>query len=228
MHYDLSVESRGSDDELSPKMSENNIYFLLPMKTLPENILHRAHTLPEGGVISPKEFLHLGSRAAVDQAFSRLTKAGNLLRVARGIYTVPVESRFGPRPPAPWKLVETLAMQRGEIVAPHGASAANVLGLTEQNPIREVYLTTGPSRKLTFGRYEVELRHAPRWMMALGQRPAGAAVRALKWLGPLHAERSLATLHKKLPESEWQALLGQRATLPTWMAEAISRQSALG
>lgn len=196
--------------------------------SLPEAILRHAQALPEGGVLSPKEFLHLGSRYAVDQAMSRLVKAGKLLRVARGIYTVPVESRFGARPPAPWKLVETLAKQRGEIVAPHGASAANVLGLTEQNPIREVYLTTGPNRKLTFGRYEVELCHAPRWMMALGQRPAGAAVRALKWLGPLHVERSLATLHKKLPESEWQALLGQRATLPTWMAEAISRQSAHG
>ena len=52
------------------------------MNTLPETILRRARSFREGGVLSPKEFLHLGSRAAVDQAFSRLTKAGKLLRVA--------------------------------------------------------------------------------------------------------------------------------------------------
>ena len=52
------------------------------MATLPESILLHAQSLPEGGVLSPKEFLHLGTRAAVDQALSRLTKEGQLLRVA--------------------------------------------------------------------------------------------------------------------------------------------------
>ena len=35
------------------------------MSTLPENILQCAQSLPEGSVLSPKEFLHQGSRAAV-------------------------------------------------------------------------------------------------------------------------------------------------------------------
>ena len=52
------------------------------MNTLPKTILQQARCLPEGGVLSPKEFLHLGSRSAVDQAFSRLAKTGKLLRVA--------------------------------------------------------------------------------------------------------------------------------------------------
>ena len=65
------------------------------MTTLPESILLHAHSLPEGGVLSPKEFLHLGRRAAIDQALSRLTKEGKLLRVARGTYVTPVSSRFG-------------------------------------------------------------------------------------------------------------------------------------
>ena len=73
------------------------------MKTLPETILRRARSLCEGGVLLPKEFLHLGSRAAVDQAFSRLTKEGKLIRVARGTYVAPVSSRFGSRAPAPEK-----------------------------------------------------------------------------------------------------------------------------
>lgn len=198
------------------------------LNSLPQAILRQAGSLPEGGLLSPKEFLHLGSRYAVDQAMSRLVKSGKLLRVGRGLYTPPVQSRFGSRPPTSWSLVETLARQNGEIVAPHGASAANVLGLTAQNPVHEVYLTTGRSRKLTLGRVEVLLRHAPGWMMALAQRPAGGAIRALHWLGPLHAERSVATLRSKLPEGEWQALVGQRAALPAWMAQAISRQLAYG
>lgn len=36
------------------------------MSHLSEAILSAAQALPEGGLISPKEFLHLASRAAVD------------------------------------------------------------------------------------------------------------------------------------------------------------------
>ena len=79
------------------------------MNTLPKTILQQARSLPEGGVLSPKEFLHLGSRSAVDQAFSRLAKTGKLLRVARGAYAAPVFSRFGSRAPAPEKIVKALA-----------------------------------------------------------------------------------------------------------------------
>jgi hypothetical protein len=198
------------------------------MNTLPETILQQARSLPEGGVLSPKEFLHLGSRSAVDQAFSRLTKVGKLLRVTRGAYTMPVSSRFGSRPPAPEKVVKALAEQSGEIVVPHGASAANALGLTQQVPIREVYLTSGRSQKLKLGRSEVLVKHAPRWMLALGARPAGAAVRALAWIGPSHAGESLAALRRTLPKNEWQALVVARATLPGWMARAIGEETARG
>ena len=170
----------------------------------------------------------MGSRAAVDQAFSRLAKAGKLLRVARGAYAAPVASRFGSRAPAPEKVVQALAEQSGEIVVPHGASAANALGLTQQVPIREVYLTSGRTRKLKLGRSEVLVKHAPRWMLALGARPAGAAVRALAWIGPSHVNESLATLHRTLSHSEWQALTSARASLPGWMAQAIGKEAAHG
>lgn len=196
------------------------------MNTLPETILSQAASLPEGSVLSPKEFLHLGSRAAVDQAFCRLAKAGKLLRVVRGVYVFPVSSRFGARIPAPEKIVKALAEQSGEVVAPHGASSANALGLTRQVPIREVYLTSGRTRKLQLGRSEVLMKHVPHWMLALGTRPAGAAVRALAWIGPAHAGESVGSLRRTLPRSEWQALTAVRAALPSWMAQAIGREAA--
>ena len=198
------------------------------MNTLPETVLLHAQSLPEGGVLSPKEFLHLGSRAAIDQALSRLTKRGKLLRVGRGTYVALISSRFGTRAPAPEKVVESLAAQSGEVVAPHGATAANALGLTQQVPIREVYVTSGRTRKLKLGRSEVLVKHVPRWMLALGTGPAGAAVRALAWMGPTHAGESLAALRRTLPPSEWHALASSRAALPSWMARAIGEEATRG
>jgi hypothetical protein len=37
--------------------------------------------------------------------------------------------------------MQSLAAQSVEAVTPHGANAANALGLPQQVPIREVYLT---------------------------------------------------------------------------------------
>ena len=60
--------------------------------------------------------------------------------------------------------------------------------------------------------------HVPRWMLALGTGPAGAAVRALAWMGPTHAGKSLAALRRTLTPSEWHILTSSRAALPSWMA----------
>ena len=195
------------------------------MNTLSQSVLRHAQSLPEGGVLSPKEFLHLGSRAAIDQVLSRLTKDGKLLRVARGTYVAPISSRFGLRAPAPESVVKAMASQSGEVVAPHGAAAAHALGLTQHVPIREVYVTSGRTRKLRLGRSEVLVRHVPCWMLALGDRPAGAAVRALQWMGKTHAGESLETLRRTLPPSEWNALVSSRAALPSWMARAIGEET---
>ena len=151
-----------------------------------------------------------------------------LLRIARGTYVTPVSSRFGTRAPAPEKVVHALAVQSGELVTPHGANAANALGLTQQVPIREVYLTSGRSRKLKLKRSEVTVRHAPRWMLALGSGQAGAAVRALAWMGKAHVRESLTALRRTLPPAEWRTLMSGRAALPSWMARAIGEEAVRG
>ena len=198
------------------------------MSRLSEAILSAAKALPEGGLISPKEFLHLASRAAVDQALSRLAREEKLLRVGRGAYVLPVASRFGSRPPSTEGVVEAIASTRGEIVVPNGAAEANALGLTTQVPTRETFLTSGPTRKLRLGNRIVELRHGCRWQLALGKRPAGKAIRALSWLGREQAPSALRILHAKLPAEEWAALQAARPVLPSWMALAVSEVNAQG
>ncbi|WP_147469955.1 DUF6088 family protein, partial [Pseudomonas syringae group genomosp. 3] len=84
------------------------------MKTLPESILEHSRRLPEGGLVSPKEFLHLGSRAAVDQAFSRLAKGGQLIRAARGLYLASIKDQYKQATPLLDKVVSSLASKNQE------------------------------------------------------------------------------------------------------------------
>ena len=198
------------------------------MSTLNESILSAAEALPEGGLLSPKEFLHLASRAAVDQTFSRLAREGQLLRVGRGAYTRPVSGRFGVRPPSTEAIIEALESTSGEVVVSHGAAEANALGLTTQVPTREVFLTSGPTRKLHLGKRQIELKHGNRWLLALGKRPAGRVIRALSWLGPEQAGTALKSLSSRLSTEEWKAMRAARATLPGWMAQAVSEVTEHG
>ena len=193
------------------------------MLRLSEQILAHAEGLPEGTPVSAKSLLHLGNRAAVDQALSRLAERGQLIRAGRGVYLRPVTSRFGTRSPSVEQAVEALASQRGEIIVSSGAAAANTLGLTTQVPVRSVYLTSGRTRKMNLGKQVVELRHAPRWQLALAHRPAGEAVRALAWLGHEKAEAALMALKRKLPQTTFNELVAAASQLPTWLARSVGK-----
>ena len=190
---------------------------------LSEKALGYAKTLPEGVPVTAKGLLHLGSRAAVDQALSRLTKRGTLLRAARGSYVLPVESRFGKRAPSVEKTVAALAEQRGEHIAPSGAMAANALGLTTQVPTRPVYLTSGRSQRLMLSKQEVELRHVPNWQLALGNAKPGQVIRALAWLGPEKAEAAASRMRATLNSEERAELARVVGRMPGWLAGTLSR-----
>ena len=192
------------------------------MQTLAQQVLQHSAGLPEGTPLVAKELLHLGGRAAVDQVLSRLVQRGTLLRAGRGIYVLPVESRYGMRAPSAVKMVEGLANQRGDIIVSHGAAAANALGLTTQVPMRAVYLTSGPSRRLKLGAQLVEFRHAPIWQLVFPGRAAGEVVRALAWLGPEKAREAIEKLRTKLPASQLKEVASARPRLPTWLAQEIS------
>lgn len=194
---------------------------LTVMSQITQSILSAVRALPEGGLLSPREFLHIGSRAAVDQALTRLARGGQLLRVGRGAYAAPVQGRFGPRPPSTEALVQAIQDVSGETIVPTGAAEANALGLTTQVPTREVFFTSGRSRTLQLGSRSVEFKHGNRLQLLLGRRPAGMAIRALSWLGPDQGAAVMEGLRSKLPSAEWAAMSSVRAIMPSWMAKAV-------
>jgi hypothetical protein len=192
------------------------------MQPLAEQILAHAATLPEGAAVRAKELLHLGSRAGVDQALARLERAGALSRISRGLYVRPSVGRFGPRAPSPAKVVTALASATGETITPHGAVAANALGLTTQTPLRPIYLTSGRTRQFKVAGQLVELRHAPEWELLLPGQAAGDALRAIAWAGRARAQETVSLLRQRLGPGERQSLLSLRGRLPTWLAQEVS------
>ena len=196
------------------------------VRNLPNRIMEHAEALPEATPLCPGGLLHLGNRAAVDQALSRLAKSGRLMRIYQGVYMRPVETCFGRCGPSIGKALRNLSDLWGETFVPCGGSAANRLGLTSQNPMQEVYLTSGRNRRLRFGGITVELRHAARWQLASPYRKAGDVIRALAWLGPSEVEECLDSVLPTLSAEDLEELSAARAVMPIWMAEPVSARIA--
>jgi Family of unknown function (DUF6088) len=62
------------------------------------------------GVWTPTDFLDLGSRDAIDQALSRMTSAGDIRRITRGLYDLPRPNTLTGKPtnPDPRRIIDAL------------------------------------------------------------------------------------------------------------------------
>lgn len=193
-----------------------------PPASVSDRIMKRARASGRGGVFTPADFLDVAARGAVDQALSRLVKAGRLRRLARGLYDFPkVHPTLGALSPAADDVAQALARETGSRVQITGARAANALGLTTQVPARNTYLTNGPSRRVVLGKRVVDLRHAsPKHLIAPGS-PAGTVVQALRHVGPVRAADVVQVASVFLSANEKKTLASNAVQAPAWMRPAL-------
>lgn len=97
-------------------------------KSIDSRIAAAIHRQGKGSVFLPADFLHIGSRGAVDVALHRLTRMGTIRRLARGIYDFPDQHPvLGVLYPPPEKVALALAGRDRTRLQPAGAYAANAL-----------------------------------------------------------------------------------------------------
>jgi hypothetical protein len=161
----------------------------------------------------------------VDQALSRLVKAGFITRVTRGVFVRPTENSYlGKVLPEPGKVAESVAKASGGTVQVHGAEAARCFGLTTQTPTQPVYCTSGASKRFRMGKMQIVLKHVAPRKLALAGRPAGLALSALWYLGSKQVtQQTLSTICRKLSPEEFEVLASAKESMPGWMSEAFRR-----
>jgi hypothetical protein len=198
------------------------------MADLGLRLLDRMKSGAAGAVFGPRMFGDLGSRAAVDQALSRLTKAGKIRRITRGVYDIPKRHPLlGALSPDPEAVARSIAAQAGYRLQPTPAHAANALGLSTQVPAKIVYLIDGSSRKITVGNQTIHFKHAgPRAMLGAGTS-AGVALQAIRAFGPDHLTAGIVQkLRRNLPPDAKNGLKKLARHAPYWMTAAIDAVTA--
>lgn len=113
------------------------------MKEL-ELVKTHINRIPKGKPFAIKSIGKEVSYENVRQVLSRLVKAGEIMRVTRGIYVRPKEVPYlGKVLPGSEEIVKVISKQTGEIITPHGAEAVRMLQLSTQVPMRPIFYTSG-------------------------------------------------------------------------------------
>jgi hypothetical protein len=178
-------------------------------------------------VFTPKDFLDLGSRAAIDRALSRLVLAGKLRRIGRGLYDFPRQSKIlqGAAPASLDATVQAISRRDQIRVMPNGIVFANDLGLTNAVPAKPSYISSGRTKTVLVGNRKVYLQHVSQKVIAWADRPGGQFVAAVLWLDKAIASAPdmIDLMRVKLADDVKQDLLQDLDLLPGWMASIAKK-----
>jgi hypothetical protein len=188
-------------------------------KTLENRVLKRIKGAGRGSVFTPTTFADLGPRGSTDKILSRLVEAGEIRRLARGVYAYPESHpKLGELTPTADAIAKAVAGRDRTRLQPAGAYAANLLGLSEQVPAKSVFLTDGPTRTIKIGRTTIELRRTTPRNMAAAGRLSGLVIQAFRHLGKDHVTpQRIAALKQRLPLDQRRLLLRDLKLAPAWM-----------
>jgi hypothetical protein len=214
------------------------MYHFSDMATLGQDTNLRSQLLTRiasksGEVWTPSDFADLGSRATVDKTLQRLTAAGELRRIDRGLYDQPRKNKLTGRPTVPdYRAIIRAVTRRDQARAViDGMTAANDLGLTTAVPARIEVLVDARLKPIKLGKQEIQFKFATPSRLYWANRPAMRVVQALYWMHdmlaqPSERQRVQAVLSRLFKDPQHgQAirddLRAGLSALPIWMQEFL-------
>lgn len=196
------------------------------MSTITDKIIRRIHAKKRGWVFTPKDFLDIGSRAAVDQVLSRLAnKQGKIRRLDRGLYDYPKQHPLlGTLAADTDSIAQALARQSGDVVFPSGAVAANMFGLSTQVPAKPVYMTNSASRTKNVAGRTITFKHARVPLMRRLPDKINYLLQALAYLGKNSIDSDvIQRCVSRLDDKDINTLSDAASQVPGWMADILRK-----
>ena len=109
-----------------------------------------------GQIILPSDFKDLGTSTAIRKTLSRLVDQKVLVRMGQGVYVIPIHDKlFGEVLPSMEEIAASLAEKEHVKIMPTGQYALNKIGLSDQVPMKIVFLTNGTKKNITIGKSSI-------------------------------------------------------------------------
>lgn len=197
-------------------------------------VMQRITQAPASKVWTPRDFLDLGGRDAIDKTLQRMVASKHLRRIDRGLYDLP---RLNPLTrqvtASDYRGIIDAIGRRDQIrMLPDGMTAANDLGLTNAVPGRVIVHTDGRLRPIVINKLTLQFKLTAPSKLYWAGHPAMRIVQALYWLrdelksGTQPDQNIIQTkLIRLLNDPKASVirddLLSGLHTLPSWMQQWI-------
>ena len=192
------------------------------MASIEDNILTAIHAKGRGSIFFPSDFTSYGEVKAVGKSLERLTAKGNIVRLARGIYSYPEVDTvlgLGVLMPSIEQIAETIARRDKARIVPTGIYAMNKLGLSTQVPMNVVYLTDGAPRKISLGNgRSIQIKYTTPRNLAFTNPLAMLVTFALKEVGKGNVTDDIIRRIKSVLQKERKEnIQADEALMPAWI-----------
>ena len=193
------------------------------MATTKDTILRRIRAKRRGWVFTPKNFIDIAKRSAIDVTLHRLAKQGIIRKLDKGIYDFPyMHPKLGALAPNPDHIAKALASKTGDTVQPSAARAANQLGIDTQVPAKPAYITSRSSIKRDIANYPIVLRHSKYTNNDTLTTNVANTINAIRHLGKHNVSPLIINqLKRVLTKKDKLQLMKNISKFPDWMAPVI-------
>ena len=200
--------------------------------TVKQQIRDRIARGQADAVWTPRDFLDLAGRDAIDKSLQRLVKSGDLRRIDRGLYDRPRPNSLTRQPsvPDPRAVIDAVARRDAIRVLVDGMTAANDLGFTNAVPAKTIVHSEARAKSIRLDNLVIDFRPTAASKLFWAGRPAMRIVQALHWLRDTMTgddvgqwqDRLAIVLDDPVHGAALRAdLAAGMASLPAWMQDLL-------
>ena len=192
-------------------------------ETIDSKVIAKIKKAKRGTLFFCDNFSSFGNAETIRRTLNRLVEAGEINRVAPGIFVRPqMDKIIGKITPKIEDIADAIARRDKAKIVPTGAYALNRLGLSTQVPMKIVYLTDGSARNIKVGNYTISfIRTSPKNVAAIG-KISRLAIQALKSIGKENVSpKEIEQIQNVLMKEKVSYLEHDLRIAPSWIKEVI-------
>lgn len=193
-------------------------------KSIEVQVLDKIKRNQRGTIFFVDSFAKIANPKSVNKALERLVKAGEIERIAQGIYVHPViDAYIGKVLPSIEEIAIAIAKRDRATVVPTGSYAMYKLGLTTQVPLNIVFYSDTSARKIKIGKQTITFKKASSKNLSFVGETSMLAIQALRTIGKDKAtDEEIKQIKNILKNENPKHLQHDLLLAPVWIRKLIA------
>ncbi|MCK9545802.1 MAG: DUF6088 family protein [Sulfurospirillaceae bacterium] len=194
-------------------------------KPITQRVKSKISSLPNGTTFASNSF-NFGNinKNSIEKELSALTAKGIIRRFRRGVYYKPQKSSFfGEVLPSPSSIAKTIATLNDARIVPDGSMSLHMLGLSDQVPMKYIYLNNKLHKSEFVGKVEIVFKRInSKKLMASGKK-AGLVLSAMEHLGnsAFNDQKLIYDFAQRLNNDDIKDLQNASKGYPLWVQQKV-------